>query len=571
MAEFIPEYLSIDYTSLIEKFKTELRNSDVFKDYDFEGSNISILMELNAYVSELNSFFINKIAKNNFLETADVYEAANRLARQQGYEAKGTRSARCTVQVGVSGTQAGDVLRVLPWRQLNSGRTDDDGNEILFATTAAVQVTASGGWEYIDVPIRQGEILTLTGYTGDDLIDNELILPTEYGYDDDLSDDYPSIRVTVNDIQWTRLSDFYLDVITPNSDNVYMFIYDRYRRNKVVFNSGRNVPSITDTITITALDSKGTDGSIGADDSETWQIESDELVELTRGITTSYVDNDSITISLSAASIGAAAAETIDEIRFNSQSALRAQFRNVNANAYNSFLSARSDVIKANGYGEQDLVPSGAGDPQEYNIVHISVIPEVYGNSTIQTSAGTLTTDWGSTSSILVPTQYSSSWETELLLYLRPRKMICAYEVMEVPDLVYFTFEIGIRKKRIYDFTDIQQDVLAKLIYYFREENQAFNSEIDFNDIQEYLIDTTEVSPSNNFENIKGIRNLNIRDINLSKTIYEYNANPDDSSLYPRWTIAPWTNRDNMLRPIQLGLNQFPYLSSDTVRIVEET
>jgi hypothetical protein len=130
----------------------------------------------------------------------------------------------------------------LPWKQLNSGRTDDDGNEILFATTAAVQVTASGGWEYIDVPIRQGEILTLTGYTGDDLIDNELILPTEYGYDDDLSDDYPSIRVTVNDIQWTRLSDFYLDVITPNSDNVYMFIYDRYRRNKVVFNSGRNVP-----------------------------------------------------------------------------------------------------------------------------------------------------------------------------------------------------------------------------------------------------------------------------------------------------------------------------------------
>jgi hypothetical protein len=135
-------------------------------------------------------------------------------------------------------------------------------------------------------------------------------------------------------------------------------------------------------------------------------------------------------------------------------------------------LSARSDVIKANAYGEQDLVPSGAGDPEEYNVVHISVIPEAYGNNTIQTSAGSFTTDWGSTGSILVPTQYSSSWETELLLYLRPRKMICAYEIMEVPDLVYFTFEIGIRKKRIYDFTDIQQDVLAKLIYYFREENQ---------------------------------------------------------------------------------------------------
>lgn len=567
MAEFTPEYLSIDFLTLIEKFKTELQNSDVFKDYDFEGSNISLLMELNAYVSELNTFFINKIAKNTFLETADVYEAANRLARQAGYEPKGTRSARCTLQVAVSGTTAGDIVRVLPWKQLNSGRTDTDGNEILFATTAAVQVTATGGWTYVDVPIRQGELLELTGYTGDDLIDNELILPTEYAYDDDLTDDYPSIRVTVNDIQWTRLSDFYLDVITPNTDDVYMFIYDRYRRNKIVFNSGRNVPATTDTISVISLDSLGTDGSIGADVDETWSIESTELVE----VNGSTISNDFITMSLSAASIGAASPETISEIKYNAQSALRSQFRDVNADAYNSFLSARSDIVKAHAYGEQDLVPSGAGDPQNYNIVHISVIPEEYGNNTIKTTTSTFTTDWGETdSSILVPTSYATAWEDELLLYLRPRKMICAYEIMEVPDLVYFSFEIGVRKKRIYEFANIQTDVVNKLIYYFRDTNQIFNGEIDFNDITEYLIDITQVSPTDNFDYIKGIRNLNIRDINVSKTVYEYNVNPDNPNLYPKWTIAPYTDRDNMLRPIQLGLNQFPMLSSTTVKVFEE-
>jgi hypothetical protein len=78
------------------------------------------------------------------------------------------------------------------------------------------------------------------------------------------------------------------------------------------------------------------------------------------------------------------------------------------------------------------------------------------------------------------------------------------------------------------------------------------------------------VSPDDNFEFIKGIRNLNIRDINVNKTVYAYDANPDDWTLYPRWVDRPWTDRDNMLRPIQLGLNQFPYLSSDTVKIVEE-
>lgn len=570
MSEFTPDYLSIDFLTLIEKFKTELKKSNIFKDYDFEGANISVLMELNAYVSELNTFFINKIAKNTFLETADVYEAANRLARQIGYEAKGTRSARCTLQMEVSAS-AGDVLRVLPWKQLNSGRTDVNGNTILFATTAAVEVTATGGINIINVPVRQGELVELTNYTGDDLIDNELILPTEYAYDDDLTDNYPSLMVTVNDEEWTRVSDFYLDVIPNESDNVYMFIYDRYRRNKIVFNSSRNVPGVDDTINITTLNSLGTFGSIGADVDETWVIESDELIEKTSGIVTSYVNNDLITISLSAASIGAAAPETIEDIKFNAQSALRSQFRDVNSVAYNSYLSARSDIIRANAYGEQDLMPSGAGDPQNYNVVHISVIPQEYGSKTIQTSASSITTDWGETGAILVPTQYSNSWKTELLLYLRPRKMISAYEILEIPDLVYFTFEIGVRKKRIYDFTNIQRDVLNKLIYYFRPYNQTFNSEIDFNDITEYLLNTSNVSPTDNFEYIKGIRNLNIRDINLSKTVYEYNVNPDDSSLYPKWTIAPWLDRDNMLRPIQLGFNQFPYLSSDTVRILEET
>ena len=144
--------------------------------------------------------------------------------------------------------------------------------------------------------------------------------------------------------------------------------------------------------------------------------------------------------------------------------------------------------------------------------------------------------------------------------------MISAYEVFEVPDLVYFTFEIGIRKKRIYTFSDIAEDVLNKLIYYFRPENQLFNSEMDFKDVVEFLLDTTQVSPNDEFPNIKGIRNIDIRDINSNKVIYSHTSHQ-----FPHWVDPPWTNRDNMLRPIQLGLNQFPVLADDAVKIIEET
>lgn len=574
MPDFTPDYLNIDYLTLVEKFKSELRKSDVFRDYDFEGSNISVLVELMAYIGELNTFFINKVAKNTFLETADVYEAANRLARQQGYEPKGTRSARGTLTIEVSGTQAGDKIRVLPWKQLNSGRVDPvDGNEIFFCTTASVNITASGDPTIIAVPVRQGEVVDITGFTGDDLVDNELILPQDYAYDDDTSDDLPSVRLLVNGEEWTRVGDFYEDAITitDDADNIYKYIYDRYRRNKIVFNSGRNVPIETDTLEIRVLDSLGINGSIGADTTEgQWTILDDDFIELTRGVTTDFVDTDLITVSLSAATIGAAAPETIDEIRFNAESALRSQFRNVDKIAYNSFLSARSDVVKATAYGEQDLVPSGAGDPQEYNIVHISVIPEEFGNSTIATSASIISTDWDVSGSTIVPTNYSNSWKNELLLYLRPRKVISHYEVLEVPELIYFTFEIGIRKKRVFEFTDVSRDVLNKLIYYFRASNQEFASEVDFNDIVEYILDISNVSPTDEFSNIRGIRNLNIRDINSNKFIWPYSADPNDVSKYPRYVDPPWTDRDNMLRPVQLGLKQFPVLSSDTVLIVEE-
>jgi hypothetical protein len=568
MTTFSPSYLNIDFQTLVNKFKNDLSNNAIFKDTNFEGSNINILLELNSYISELNTFYINKIAKNNFLETSDVFESTVRLARQQGYNAKGVRSARATVSMEVSGTSSGDIIRVLPWKQINSGRTSSTGEQILFATTSSMQVTASGDPTTFSVPLRQGTITDLTGYTGADIIDNELILPKAYAYDDDLTDNLPSIKLVVNDEEWTRVEDFYDELIPNVSDNVYQLLYDRYKRSKILFSSARNVPSLTDTINITVLDSLGTDGSINADSNETWNIESDQLIEKTSGISTTYVYNSLISISLSAASIGAASPETIDEIKFNAQSALRSQFRDVNAIAYNSYLSARSDVVAANAYGEQDLVPSG-GNPQLYNVVNISVIPNIYGTSTINTSASIFTTDWSVSGSIYIPTTYSNSWKTELLNYLKPRKMISSYEILKVPELVYFSFEIGIKKKRIYDFIDIQTDVLDKLIYFFRNSNQTFNSEIDFNEIEEYLIDISNVSPSNTFDNIKGIRNLNIRDINCNKTIYEYNVNENDPTLYPKWTIAPYTG-ENKLRPVQLGNLQFPVLSSDTVKIFEE-
>ena len=83
--EFTPDYLNIDYNTYVAKFKELLAQSDIYRDFDFEGSNISLILEMMAYYGDVNTYFINKIAKNVYMETADIYECVNRLARQTGY------------------------------------------------------------------------------------------------------------------------------------------------------------------------------------------------------------------------------------------------------------------------------------------------------------------------------------------------------------------------------------------------------------------------------------------------------------------------------------------------------
>lgn len=566
MSTLIPEYISIDFNTMMARFKTNLQNSDIFSDYNFEGSNIAILMELNAYIAELQTFFLNKIAKNVHIETADVYETVNRVSRQMGYEPRGVRSSRTTLTITASGSYLvpGDQIRISEFTQFEAPNSLYSGETIKFSNTTQFSDTVNSNSISFSLPVRQGEIEEITGFTGADLIDNELILPTEYAYDDDIDDIYPSIEVTINGDPWTRITDFY-DDISPlaNIDNVYMFVYDRYERNKIVFNTSRNVPGSDDEIVITALKSFGINGNVAA--GEITQVQNNEryLYNVTKNL---WVPITDMSITNVTASEGGAEPESIETIKENAKSGLHAQFRNITAFDYKSHLEARNGIVAAVAWGEQEIAPSGS--VLEYNKTHLSTIPSTWSDGTITTSTSAWTTTWSTSASILIPIAYSSIWEDTLSTYLEPRKALTAYEIFETPNLIYFSFDWGLRIKRLYDLDDVENDIINKLIWYFRSSNQNFNSEINFNNIIEYILDETEVSETDEFTYIKGIRNLNLRDIEISKTVYEYNT----SGNYPYYTEVSSTYiGENQLRKIQLGLNQFPMLASDSIRIREET
>ena len=559
--ELIPSYLEGDFTTWKAKLTEELQASDIFRDLNYEGSNISILIELLSYLGDFTTYFINKVAKNVYMDTADVYECVHRLGRQIGYEPKGARSARATLTVTVSGFNGGDILKVAPWQEIESTEEDEDGNPITFTTTTTTSVIAASASSFsFDVETRQGVLKEYTDYVGEDLVDNILLLPTGtiFAYDENLEDDYPVIEVKVNGTPWSRVSDFYDEMSGLYDENdVYMFRYDKYGYYIIEFSTARNVPANNDEIEVKVLESLGSGGNVGAG-----------IITGNNNIPSTFVLNYSppnqgqpvsiISITNTLVAGGGLIAETSTEIKENAKAQIHAQNRNVTKLDYITSLESRSDVIKATAWGEQEIAPSG--NILEYNRVYMSVIPDNWGTSTINVSAARWTVTPSISGYIYIPHTYASVYENTLSEFIEPRKMLCAREIYEIPELVNFAMIFGIRMKRGYEFLDAATAIKNKYSYYFEAQNRKFAEIINHLNIIEFILDPSIESATDSFTDIEGIQNFVVREIYSSVNIYESN----NMELFPQYIDDEYAvTVDNKLRRIQLGKKQFPAGSGD--------
>ena len=571
----IPSYLESDFQTSFKKLQGLLEKSNTFKDYNFQGANITMIMQLMSYLADFNSYYTNMVAKNVYTDTADVYETIHRLVVQKGYQPLGYLSSQVTCSVTISGNSSiiepNDQIYINGWQSINTQQTTTDNNPIYYVLTDSYTTTVStSGTFSFDIKLREGELEELE-YTGEDLVDNKIILPFKNFDHGKFPFDLSSIVLTVNDNEWSRIDEFYDEVSGLYiNDNVYRFVYDKYQRYVIEFSSSRNIPLKADEIKIKLLVSNHINGGIASNiiTKEMYDGVSFVINNVTKGITIpienilEFTNNDP--------SIPGSKPETKENIKINAEATAHSQYRNVTKKDYKSYLESRTDVVKGYAWGEQETNP---GNTLEYNKVYFSVIPP-YGTDTyfINGTINTNTVLWQDSDTpsisgnIYIPSSYYTDFTDDLLVYLEKRKMINVYEVPILPELVYFRFNIGIRIKRIYNYIDVQEAVKNKLNYFFDSSNRTYHEIISFMDIQNFIMDQSITSTDDNFENIKGIDHLVIREIKTytasisgnEEFIYEPNTNFN----FPQYTKESYNSYiDNMLRPIQLGFNQFPTLA----------
>ena len=93
----IVNFNSLDFDQIKSSLKEILRANNNFTDYDFEGSNLSSIIDLLAYNTYINSYNANMVANEVFIDSATLRENVVALARSIGYVPKSRKASRCII------------------------------------------------------------------------------------------------------------------------------------------------------------------------------------------------------------------------------------------------------------------------------------------------------------------------------------------------------------------------------------------------------------------------------------------------------------------------------------------
>ena len=99
MANSSISLVSLDFDGLKNNLKTFLQSQPQFADYNFEGSNIGVLLDLLSYNTYLNAFYLNMAISESFLDTAQLRASLVSRAKELNYIPRSYKSSKATVTI----------------------------------------------------------------------------------------------------------------------------------------------------------------------------------------------------------------------------------------------------------------------------------------------------------------------------------------------------------------------------------------------------------------------------------------------------------------------------------------
>jgi hypothetical protein len=101
MANTAVPLTSLDFDDLRDSLKQTLKSNPRFRDYNFDGSNMGVLLDVLAHNSFLNSFYTNMVASEMFLDSAQMMDSIVSHAKELNYTPQSARSSEAFVDMTI--------------------------------------------------------------------------------------------------------------------------------------------------------------------------------------------------------------------------------------------------------------------------------------------------------------------------------------------------------------------------------------------------------------------------------------------------------------------------------------
>ena len=105
----LANFSNLDFDQVKSTLQEYLKSNSNFTDYDFEGSNLSTILDVLAYNTYITSYNANMVTNEVFIDSATLRENVVSLARNIGYTPRSRTSARATVTFTVDLTDVTPV------------------------------------------------------------------------------------------------------------------------------------------------------------------------------------------------------------------------------------------------------------------------------------------------------------------------------------------------------------------------------------------------------------------------------------------------------------------------------
>jgi hypothetical protein len=352
----------LDFDSIKQNFITFLQGQDTFKDYNFEGSGLSVLMDILAYNTQYNAYYLNQVANEMFLDSATQRSSVISHAKELNYTPKSAIAPTATVSVVFNNINSNDKALTLP---INTHFMSEPVNGVNYTFVTTDSVTAFTNSQtntvtFTNVPIKQGTIVNYN-YTYDPISN-----PTSTFTIPDDTVDTTTLIVTVQNSSSDTTTTVYTpatDMLTLNSTSTVYFLQESLKGTyEIYFGDGILGSQLTNG-NIVKLQYLTTEGTAAAG------ANSFVLMDSIYGSSNTY--SAYTTQSVVAATTGGNK-ENIASIKFQAPKSYAAQGRAVTKDDYVAFIQGNKlgysfDSVSVWG-GEENNPPS-------YGQVFIAIKP----------------------------------------------------------------------------------------------------------------------------------------------------------------------------------------------------